>query len=69
MKKTLLLSMSLALSIVSTTAQTNIPLVFNKENTGVAIQPGVSPQPSTLHNAIHALPDPFRFLDGSRDTT
>lgn len=68
MKKVLLLSMSLALSIVST-AQTSLPLVFDKENTGAAIQPGVSALPSTLHNATYALPDPFRFLNGNRDTT
>ncbi len=69
MKKTTLLTMGLALSATISMAQTNIPLVFDKENTGAQIQPGVSPAPSTLTNAVHALPDPFRFMDGSRDTT
>ena len=68
MKRTALITLSLALSIAAT-AQTTPPLVFNKENTGHAIQPGVSPAPSTLSNANHRLPDPFRFQDGSRDTT
>ena len=69
MKRTTLIATCLALSAYIATAQTNIPLVFDKENTGAAIQPGVSPAPSTLHNAVHALPDPFRFQDGTRDTT
>ncbi len=61
--------MCLALSATIATAQTTLPLVFDKENTGAAIQPGTSPAPSTLTNAVHSLPDPFRFLDGTRDTT
>lgn len=69
MKSTALITIGLALSATIATAQTSIPLVFDKENTGSPIQPGVSPAPSTLHNAVHALPDPFRFMDGTRDTT
>ena len=69
MKKTLIIATCLALSASAATAQTTLPLVFDRENTGAAIQPGTSPAASSLHNAVHQLPDPFRFQDGSRDTT
>ena len=69
MKRTTLLATCLALTATFATAQTTLPLVFDKENTGANIQPGTSPAPSTLSNAVHQLPDPFRFLDGTRDTT
>jgi hypothetical protein len=69
MKRTALITLGIALSASIATAQTNLPLVFDKENTGAAIQPGTSPAASALHNAVHQLPDPFRFADGSRDTT
>lgn len=68
MKRTAILTLSIALSITAT-AQTSLPLVFDKENSGAAIQPGVSPAPSTLTKVDHRLPDPFRLEDGSRDTT
>ena len=58
----------LLLSAVATSADSSVPLVYELENTGASYAAPVFPSFNQLP-IIRPLPDPFRFADGSRDTS
>src|SRR5215475_9476405 len=69
----LLLLFVLAATLVAfaqenTSGDSSTPLVYNVENTGGSFSPPVFPSFAQLP-IIRPLPDPFRFADGTRDTS